>query len=144
MDDLSITNNELKYLSLYDTNTGKRITSYVTGVHGKDMEELKAKAASDFPEAIQLEQSAAEYSKHLNDGKVFKDGNCADPPGPTEEDLKEEEKASLASDYEAGKEELLDALHTAQLNGDDETVAEIQSEFADFNTAYKQAVEEVG
>ena len=31
--------------------TGERITSYVVGIHGSSVDELKAKAATEYPEA---------------------------------------------------------------------------------------------
>lgn len=31
--------------------TGERITSYVVGIHGSSIDELKKKAAADYPEA---------------------------------------------------------------------------------------------
>lgn len=65
-------------------------------------------------------------------------------PEPTAEEKKAAERASLDSEYESNKAEMLTALQSAQLAGNAEAVASIQQDYQDMAEAYKAAVEEVG
>ena len=65
-------------------------------------------------------------------------------PEPTAEEKKAAQKAELKAEYESGKAELLESLQAAQLAGNADAVASIQTEYKEFAEAYKQAVEEVG
>lgn len=65
-------------------------------------------------------------------------------PEPTAEEKKAAERASLDSEYESNKAEMLTALQSAQLAGNAEAVASIQQDYQDMTEAYKAAVEEVG
>ena len=138
------TDTSLQYVSIYNKDTGERETSYVTGVHGDTIEDLKAKAAEEYPQAETLEQTAEEYAAALNNGKLYLGGVWIDRPEPTEEELKKRERASLKHEYDTAVNDLNNALSIANLNGDDEAVASVRSEFADLQAAYKEAVEEVG
>ena len=43
------TDTSLQYVSVYNKDTGERETSYVVGIHGDSMDELKALAAKNYP-----------------------------------------------------------------------------------------------
>ncbi|CDF05320.1 putative uncharacterized protein [Megasphaera elsdenii CAG:570] len=62
---------------------------------------------------------------------------------PTAEEKAEAEKAKLASEYEANKSEMLNALQSATLAGNTGAVASIQQDYKDMTAAYKEAVEGV-
>ena len=62
---------------------------------------------------------------------------------PTAEEKAEAEKAKLASEYEANKSEMLNALQSATLAGNTGAVASIQQDHKDMTAAYKEAVEGV-
>lgn len=64
-------------------------------------------------------------------------------PEPTAEEKAAAEKASLDSEYEANKSEMLAALQAAQLAGNTDAVASIQQDYKDMTAAYKEAVEGV-
>lgn len=64
-------------------------------------------------------------------------------PEPTAEEKAAAEKASLDSEYEANKSEMLSALQAAQLAGNTDAVASIQQDYKDMTAAYKEAVEGV-
>lgn len=53
------TDTTLHYLSIYNANTGERETSYVVGIHGDSMDELKALAAKNYPKCVAIEQDGA-------------------------------------------------------------------------------------
>ena len=62
---------------------------------------------------------------------------------PTEEEKAEAEKAKLASEYEANKSEMLNALQSATLAGNTDAVASIQADYKEMTEAYKEAVKGV-
>lgn len=62
---------------------------------------------------------------------------------PTAEEKAAAEKAKLASEYEANKSEMLNALQSATLAGNTDAVASIQQDYKDMTAAYKEAVEGV-
>lgn len=64
-------------------------------------------------------------------------------PEPTAEEKVAAEKAKLASEYEANKSEMLNALQSATLSGNTDAVASIQQDYKDMTAAYKEAVEGV-
>lgn len=64
-------------------------------------------------------------------------------PEPTAEEKAAAEKAKLASEYEANKSEMLNALQSATLAGNADAVASIQQDYKDMTAAYKEAVEGV-
>lgn len=64
-------------------------------------------------------------------------------PEPTAEEKAAAEKAKLASEYEANKSEMRNALQYATLAGNTDAVASIQQDYKDMTAAYKEAVEGV-
>ena len=64
-------------------------------------------------------------------------------PEPTAEEKVAAQKAELASEYEANKAEMLEALQAAQLAGNTDAVTSIQQDYKDMTEAYKTAVEGV-
>ncbi len=62
---------------------------------------------------------------------------------PTAEEKAEAEKAKLASEYEANKSEMLNALQSATLAGNTDAVASIQADYKEMTEAYKEAVKGV-
>lgn len=64
-------------------------------------------------------------------------------PEPTADEKAAAEKAKLASEYEANKSEMLNALQSATLAGNTDAVASIQQDYKDMTAAYKEAVEGV-
>lgn len=64
-------------------------------------------------------------------------------PEPTAEEKAADEKAKLAIEYEANKNEMLNALQSATLAGNTDAVASIQQDYKDMTAAYKEAMEGV-
>lgn len=95
--------------------------------------------ASDYANLLGNNSDHAEYCRQS-------DGTFAPyvAPEPTAEGKKAAERASLDSEYESNKAEMLTALQSAQLAGNAEAVASIQQDYQDMTEAYKTAVEEVG
>lgn len=99
---------EQVYLSIFDKNTGARKTSYtILGqIHGSTMDELKQKAAADYPDDYAVEQTAEKYHNVISGDLRWNGDAYADPPQPTAEELQAQALASLDSEYQAKFDEL--------------------------------------
>lgn len=143
------------YLIKFNSD-GRRGTTYADGVHyfvdsdgnvtdgSVKVQDLLGQGfifvdASDYANLLGNNSDHAEYCRQS-------DGTFAPyvAPEPTAEEKKAAERASLDSEYESNKAEMLTALQSAQLAGNAEAVASIQQDYQDMTEAYKTAVEEVG
>lgn len=88
----------MQYLSIY-SDTGERITSFVTGVHGETAEELKELAKKEYPDNISILQTESEYNEAIKDDLLYINGKYISRPEPTEEEKRESELATLDSEY---------------------------------------------
>lgn len=95
---ISITNPALTYVSIYE-ESGERVTSYVTGVHGETVEELEELANNQYPTFTHVVQDALTYNKALQGDLLYKDGEYQNRPEPTEEEKREAELTALDSEY---------------------------------------------
>lgn len=99
---------EQVYLSIFDKNTGARKTSYtILGqIHGSTMDELKQKAATDYPDDYAVAQTAEEYHNVISGDLRFDGTDYTDPPQPTAEELQAQALAELDAEYQAKFDEL--------------------------------------
>lgn len=99
---------EQVYLSIFDKTTGTRKTSYtILGqVHGNTMDELKQKAAADYPDDYAVPQTAEEYHNGISGDLRWNGDTYTDPPQPTAEELQAQALASLDSEYQSRFDEL--------------------------------------
>lgn len=88
----------MQYLSIY-SESGERITSFVTGVHGDTAEELKERAKKEYPDNISILQTESEYNEAIKDDLLYINGKYSKRPEPTEEEKRESELAALDSEY---------------------------------------------
>lgn len=95
---ISITNPALTYVSIYE-ESGERVTSYVTGVHGETVEELMDLAKSQYPGKLAVEQDALTYNNALQNNLLYKNGEYVPRPEPTEDEKREAALASLDAEY---------------------------------------------
>lgn len=95
---ISITNPALTYVSIYE-ESGERVTSYVTGVHGETVEELEELANNQYPTFTHVVQDALTYNNALQHDLLYKNGEYVPRPEPTEEEKREAELAALDSEY---------------------------------------------
>ena len=134
---------------------GRRGTTYADGVH---YYVDQAGSVTDGSVKVQdlLNQGfvfvdADDYNNLLGNNSGHKeycrqsDGTFAPyvAPEPTAEEKAAAEKYKLASEYEANKTEMLNALQSATLAGNTDAVASIQQDYKDMTAAYKDAVEGV-
>lgn len=134
---------------------GRRGTTYADGVHYFVQPDGAVKDGSvkvqDMLDQGFVFVDTADYLNLLgnnDDKKEYcrqSDGTFAPyvAPEPTAEEKAAAEKASLNSEYEANKSEMLTALQSAQLAGNTDAVASIQQDYKDMTAAYKEAVEGV-
>lgn len=88
----------MQYLSIY-SETGERITSFVTGVHGDTAEELKELAKKEYPDNVHILQTESEYNEAIKGDLLYINGKYSKRPEPTEEEKRESELSALDSEY---------------------------------------------
>lgn len=93
------TDTSLEYVSVYNKDTGERETSYVVGIHGETVDELKALAAKNYPEGVVIEQDVAAWNNAVQNDFVYKAGQLVERPAPTEDEVREQKLAALDSEY---------------------------------------------
>lgn len=134
---------------------GRRGTTYADGVHYYVDQDGSVTDGSVKVQDL-LNQGfvfvdADDYNNLLGNNSEHKeycrqsDGTFAPyvAPEPTAEEKAAAEKSKLASEYEANKTEMLNALQSATLAGNTDAVASIQQDYKDMTAAYKEAVEGV-
>ena len=66
------TNTSLQYVSVYDADTGERETSYVVGIHGATVDDLKALAAKNYPRGVVIEQDGTAWNEAVQNDLIYK------------------------------------------------------------------------
>lgn len=93
------TDTSLQYVSVYNADTGERETSYVVGIHGETVDELKALAAKNYPKGVVIEQDGAAWNNAVQNDLIYKAGQLVERPAPTEDEVREQKLAALDSEY---------------------------------------------
>lgn len=93
------TDTSLQYVSVYNADTGERETSYVVGIHGETVDELKALAAKNYPDGVAIEQDGAAWNEAVQNDLIYKSGQLVERPAPTEDEVREQKLAALDSEY---------------------------------------------
>lgn len=93
------TDTSLQYVSVYNADTGERETSYVVGIHGETVDELKALAAKNYPNDVTIEQDGAAWNNAVQNDLIYKAGQLVERPAPTEDEVREQKLAALDSEY---------------------------------------------
>lgn len=137
---LSSANMSLKYLSMYPTDGGERITSFVVGVHGDTVDALKEKAAKEYPDAVAIEQSAAEWNDAVQQGLIYDSESkvLKEKPAPTEEELRQAALDALDSEYAAKIDNVETDMAKANATGDTEYLADLKAERESLVAEYTQ------
>lgn len=128
------------YLSIFDKTTGTRKTSYtILGqVHGSTMDELKQKAAADYPDDYAVPQTAEEYHNGISGDLRWNGDTYTDPPQPTAEELQAQALASLDSEYQSRFDELDEQIVKAAALKNTELQDELIAERAALSEEYTQ------
>ena len=98
------------YLSIFDKTDGHRVTSLTMlgEVHGKDMDELKSKAAEEYPEDSAVPQTVEDWRRTVSGDLRWDGSELVDPPEPTPEEIADQE----ATQQEAEAKTTLDSITT--------------------------------
>ena len=131
---------EQVYLSIFDKTTGTRKTSYtILGqIHGSTMDELKQKAAADYPNNYAVPQTAEEYHNVISGDLRWNGDAFIDPPQPTAEELQAAALAKLDSEYQAKFDELDEQIVKAAALKNTELQDELIAERAALAEEYTQ------
>lgn len=133
----------LHYLSIYNKDTGERETSYVVGIYGNTMDELKALAAKNYPQGVTIEQDGAEWNNAVQNDLIYSAGQLVQRPAPTEEELREQKLAALDSEYSQKISDVETEMAKANAIGDTEYLEELKSERETLVSEYTTKREEI-
>lgn len=122
------TDTSLQYLSIYNKGTGERETSYVVGIHGYSMDELKALAKQNYPDGVFIEQNGTEWNNAVQNDLIYNAGQLVQRPAPTEEELREQKLTALDSEYSQKISDVETEMAKANAIGDTEYLEELKSE----------------
>lgn len=122
------TDTSLQYLSIYNNDTGERETSYVVGIHGNTMDELKALAAKNYPQGIAIEQDGTAWNEAVQNDLIYKAGQLVQRPAPTEDELREQKLTALDSEYSQKISDVETEMAKANAIGDADYLAELKEE----------------
>lgn len=122
------TDTTLHYLSIYNADTGERETSYVVGIHGDTVDELKALAAKNYPQGIAIEQDGTAWNNAVQNDLIYNAGQLVQRPAPTEEELREQKLTSLDSEYSQKISDVETEMAKANAIGDADYLEELKSE----------------
>ena len=117
----------MQYLSIY-SDTGERITSLVTGVHGDTAEELKKLAKKEYPDNVGVLQTESQYNEALKEDLLYLNGNYISRPEPSEEEKREAELAALDSEYAERISTIENEMARAKAIEDEEYYTELKTE----------------
>lgn len=122
------TDTSLQYLSIYNNDNGERETSYVVGIHGDTVDELKALAAKNYPQGIAIEQDGAEWNNAVQNDLIYSAGQLIQRPAPTEDELRQQKLAALDSEYSQKISGVETEMAKANAIGDVDYLAELKAE----------------
>lgn len=122
------TDTSLQYVSVYNADTGERETSYVVGIHGETMDELKALAAKNYPEGVAIEQDGAAWNNAVQNDFVYKAGQLVERPAPTEDEVREQKLAALDSEYSQKISDVETEMAKANAIGDADYFNDLKAE----------------
>lgn len=122
------TDTSLQYLSIYNADTGERETSYVVGIHGDTVDELKALAAKNYPQGVAINQAGATWNNAVQNDLIYKAGQLVERPAPSEDEVREQKRAALDSEYSQKISDVETEMAKANAIGDTEYLEELKSE----------------
>lgn len=137
------TDTSLQYLSIYNADTGERETSYVVGIHGDTVDELKALAAKSYPQGVALEQDGATWNNAVQNDLIYKAGQLVERPAPTEDDVREQKLAALDSEYSQKISDAENKMAKANAIGDTDYFNDLKAERETLVSEYTTKREEI-
>lgn len=137
------TDTTLQYLSIYNKGTGERETSYVVGIHGDTMGELKVLAKQNYPEGVAIEQDGAAWNNAVQNDLIYKAGQLVERPAPTEDEVREQKLAALDSEYSQKISDVETEMAKANAIGDTDYFNDLKAERETLVSEYTTKREEI-
>lgn len=137
------TDTSLQYVSVYNADTGERETSYVVGIHGETVDELKALAAKNYPNGVAIEQDGATWNNAVQNDLIYKAGQLVERPAPTEDEVREQKLAALDGEYSQKISDVETEMAKANAIGDSEYLTDLKAERETLVSEYTTKREEV-
>lgn len=136
---ISITNPALTYVSIYE-ESGERVTSYVTGVHGETVEEeeLEELANNQYPTFTHVVQDALTYNNALQHDLLYKNGEYVPRPEPTEDEKREAALASLDAEYSTKISDIETEMAKAKAVEDEDYYNDLKAEREELVAEYTE------
>lgn len=134
---ISITNPALTYVSIYE-ESGERVTSYVTGVHGETVEELEELANNQYPTFTHVVQDALNYNNALQHDLLYKNGEYVPRPEPTEDEKREAALASLDAEYSTKISDIETGMAKAKAVEDEDYYNDLKAEREELVAEYTE------
>lgn len=122
------TDTSLQYVSVYNAGTGERETSYVVGIHGETVDELKALATKNYPEGVVLEQDGTAWNEAVQNDLIYKAGQLVERPAPSEDEVREQKLAALDSEYSQKISDAENEMAKANAIGDTDYFNDLKAE----------------
>ena len=128
----------MKYISVYAKKTGKRITSFVIGVHGNNIQEVKEVAEKQYPNEYLVKQNETAWQYALEHELIYSGKELVEPPKKTEEDIKEEKLDSLDAEYTRKIKDIEAEIVRTLAIGDDDLLSELKEERKELVKEYEE------
>lgn len=128
----------MKYISVYAKKTGKRITSFVIGVHGNNIQEVREVAEKQYPNEYLVKQNETAWQYALEHELIYSGKELVEPPKKTEEDIKEEKLDSLDAEYTRKIKDIEAEIVRTLAIGDDDLLSELKEEREQLVNDYKE------
>lgn len=128
----------MKYISVYAKKTGKRITSFVIGVHGNNIEEVNKVAEKQYPNEYLVKQNETAWQYALEHELIYSGKELVEPPKKTEEDVKKEKLDSLDAEYTRKIKNIEAEMARTLAIGDEDLLDELKEEREELVNEYKK------
>lgn len=137
------TDTSLQYVSIYNADTGERKTSYVVGIHGETVDELKALAAKNYPNGVAIEQDGATWNNAVQNDLIYKAGQLVERPAPSEDEVREQKLAALDGEYSQKISDVETEMAKANAIGDTDYFDDLKAERETLVSEYTTKREEI-
>lgn len=137
------TDTSLQYVSVYNKDTGERETSYVVGIHGDTVDELKALAAKSYPQGVALEQDGTAWNEAVQNDLIYKAGQLVERPELTEAEVREQKLAALDGEYSQKISDVETEMAKANAIGDTDYFNDLKAERETLVSEYTTKREEI-
>lgn len=126
MTDLDINSKPL-YVSAYGKD-GRRITSYVVGIHGDDIEAIENKLKKEYPNSFIITQTTKEWREAIAMNLVYLDGALKECPPISEKEQRQITLNSLDKEYAEKLSNLEIEMAKAKAIEDEDLYTELKEE----------------